>query len=108
MPNWIVMVGFRPTIHVFFRRMRHSVPPNKSWMVATSATMTIEGVAVPMRYGKHHSGYVELEKPPSTTTISPVTKGLCSTSASIDWATSSAVTQRLSGVCLARASMKRS
>jgi hypothetical protein len=40
MPRATVMVGFRPTIHAFFSgeaRCRHK----KTWMVATSATMTM-------------------------------------------------------------------
>jgi hypothetical protein len=35
-----VMVGLVPTIHVFFCRWV-STAPRKSWMVATSATMTM-------------------------------------------------------------------
>jgi hypothetical protein len=48
----IVMVGFRPTIHVFF-----CVDRKKSWMVATSATMTalfgIGSAASPARHDPH-------------------------------------------------------
>jgi len=36
------MVGLVPTIHVFFCPPHASIPAKKSWMVATSATMTIE------------------------------------------------------------------
>jgi hypothetical protein len=41
-PNKVVMVGLVPTIHAFF--LPPHVPPGakKSWMVATSATMTAE------------------------------------------------------------------
>jgi hypothetical protein len=36
------MVGLVPTIHDFFCWPPSSVVPKKTWMVATSATMTIE------------------------------------------------------------------
>src|SRR5215469_6047981 len=51
---------------------------------------------------------VELENPPSTTTISPVTKRLPSMSESIVSATSSAVTTRFNGVSLARRPIRSS
>jgi hypothetical protein len=35
-----VMVGFRPTIHDFFGDVAPRHRDNKTWMVATSATMT--------------------------------------------------------------------
>jgi hypothetical protein len=40
--NKVVMVGFRPTIHAFFLGAASHCGQRKSWMVATSATMTIE------------------------------------------------------------------
>jgi hypothetical protein len=38
----IVMVGFRPTIHDLFGVAAFRSRQGKTWMVATSATMTVE------------------------------------------------------------------
>ena len=56
----------------------------------------------------HRDGYVVALKPPSMTTVSPVTNGLLMSRLRIVSATSSGVTQRRRGVSLARRSIKRS
>ncbi len=61
-----------------------------------------------LRQSIRFNGYVVLANPPSTTTISPVTKRLPAISDIMVSATSSAVTQRWSGVALARRSIRRS